>query len=273
MIRVQRQNTVWMSVIGGLTAVALIANPATAPVLLPMVIGAAGAAFIRLDDRRNPLSGRLNPSNAMNTALTGATAQAQEAARRASARGFGTNPGIGLLDIGLIALERESQGATLRRTQSISKDDDGVRPYIVLNVDPSEADRNARLRFEMIDQNGQEVYVYEMNLYLRDGELNILPDHHLPLLSNPQVAGAGQWDLRVLLDRQLVAIHSFSLTPSSAERAERLSGRASARPRRFVMPQSEAQDGEVFDESQMQEERPPQTLEELLRSQKNQRRQ
>ncbi len=270
MIRVQRQNTVWMSVIGGLTAVALIANPATAPVLLPMVLGAAGAAFIRFDDRRNPLSGRLNPSNAVNTALTGASAQAQEAARRANARGFGPNPGISLLDIGLIALEREAQGGTLRRAQSVSKDDDGVRPYLVLNVDPSEADRNARLRFEMIDQNGEEVYVYEMNLFLRDGELNILPDHQLPLLNNPQIAGAGQWDLRVYLDRQLMAVHTFSLTPSSAERAERLSGRAASRPRRYVMPQSEASDSS---EAQAQDERPPQTLEELLRSQKNQRRQ
>jgi hypothetical protein len=273
-VRRQRQNTVWISLIGTMTAVALIANPATAPVILPMVLGAAGAAFIRFDDRRNPVN-RLNPATAVKTAMTGATSQAQEAARRASVRGFTPNPGIGLLDIGLIALERESQGATLRRTQSISKDDDGVRPYLVLNIDPSEADRNAKLRFEINDQNGKEVYVYEMNLFLRDGELNILPDHHLPLRNNPQIAGTGEWDLRVYLDRTMIGVHTFSLTPSSAERAERLSGRSSDRPRRYVMPQAEQQeDSEVWatGSSSSSEERPPQTLEELLRSQKNQQR-
>jgi hypothetical protein len=273
-VRRQRQNTIWISLIGTLTAIALIGNPATAPVLLPMVIGAAGAAFIQIDDRRNPLVNRLNPATAVKSAMTGATAQAQEAARRASVRGFSQNPGIGLLDIGLIALERENQGATLRRTQSVSKDDDGVRPYLVLNIDPAEADRNARLRFEIIDQNGKEVYVYEMNLFLRDGELNILPDHHLPLRSNPQIAGMGEWDLRVYLDRTMLGVHTFSFTPSSEERAARLSGR-SERPRRYVMAQTqEKQDSEVWSSSEpAQEERPPQTLEELLRSQKDQQNQ
>lgn len=276
-VRRQRQNTVWISLISTLTAIALIANPATAPVILPMVIGAAGAAFLQLDDRRSPIVNRLNPATAVNTMMTGATSQAQEAARRASARGFSPNPGIGLLDIGLIALEREDKGATLRRTQSVSKDDDGVRPYLVLNIDPSEADRSAKLRFEIIDQNGSEVYVYEMNLFLRDGELNILPDHHLPLRSNPQIVGMGQWDLRVYLDRTMLGVHTFSLTPSSAERAERLSGRAE-RPRRYVMPETQQeQDSEVWSTSgsstsSSREDRPPQTLEELLRSQKNQQR-
>jgi hypothetical protein len=180
------------------------------------------------------------------------------------------------MDIGLIALEREDQGATLRRTQSISKDDDGVRPYLVLNIDPAEADRSAKLRFEIIDQNGKEVYVYEMNLFLRDGELNILPDHHLPLRSNPQIVGTGQWDLRVYLDRTMLGVHTFSLTPSSAERAERLSGR-SERPRRFVMPEAQDEDSEVWSSSSSassssREDRPPQTLEELLRRQQNQQR-
>ncbi len=280
-VRRQRQNTVWISLIGTLTAVALIANPATAPVILPMVIGAAGAAFIQVDDRRNPIVNRLNPATAVKTAMTGATPQAQEAARRASVRGFSANPGIGLLDVGLIALEREGQGATLRRTQSVSKDDDGVRPYLVLNIDPAEADRNAKLRFEMIDQNGKEVYVYEMNLFLRDGELNILPDHHLPLRDNPQIAGTGEWDLRVYLDRTMLGVHTFSFGPSSEERAARLSGRSSERPRRYVMPQSQEQqeDSEVWSSSsppsssgRTRDERAPQTLEELLRSQKNQQR-
>jgi hypothetical protein len=100
-----------------------------------------------------------------------------------------------------------------------------------------------------------------MSVYLRDGELNILADHHLPLRNNGQVEGSGEWDLRVFLDNDLVGIHSFTLTPSDDERVRRLGGGA-ARPRRYVMPQAAEADAE--------NEEVPLTLEDLLRNQKNQ---
>jgi hypothetical protein len=100
----------------------------------------------------------------------------------------------------------------------VSKDDDGVRPFVSLHVQPESADQTALIRFEIMDQNGQTQYVHEMRTYLRDGEMNILADHHLPLMANEQIAGAGDWDLRVFVNGTLMGAHAFNLSPSINER-------------------------------------------------------
>jgi hypothetical protein len=74
----------------------------------------------------------------------------------------------------------------------------------------------------MMDHTGNEQYIHEMDVFLRDGEMNILADHHLPLDGNDRIAGMGQWDLRVYLDGELMAMHGFSLAPSYEERTNRL---------------------------------------------------
>lgn len=251
MIRFRQRNVWWLAILGILTAITLIAGAPVAPLLILLLAGAVAASFLRFNTRNTLVEAvqQRVPTGRQST-------QAREAVSRASTRGYVPMPQLTLIDLGLIASVRGEEGMEMRRTRSISKDDEGVRPFLVLNVDPSEADRNARLRFEMIDQNGRELYIHEMNAYLRDGELNILPDHHLPLLNNPQVEGAGDWDLRVYMDSELIAIHTFALTPSDDERARRLGG--NARPRRYIMEESEDEDSEEI----------PLTLEDLLREQK-----
>jgi hypothetical protein len=254
MIRVRQRNVWWIGILSALTLLAVIAGAAVAPVLVLLLAAAAGASFLRLNAPNTLVEA---VTQRVPTAVTGRQSQsAREAVSRASTRGYVPTPQLSLGDIGLIATSRGEDGIEMRRTKSISKDDEGVRPFIVLHVDPSEADRNVKLRFEMIDQNGRGLYIHEMNTYLRDGELNILPDTHLPLMSNGQIEGSGGWDLRVYMDNDLIAIHNFTLEPSDAERARRLGG--SARPRRYIMEESSEEESEDI----------PLTLEDLLREQK-----
>ncbi|MBC8100533.1 MAG: hypothetical protein H7Y11_13910 [Armatimonadetes bacterium] len=257
MTRLLRRNGAWFGILGAFTALAFIAGSPAALVLAGLLGFALVATLLQVRTPRPvQLAGVVQQ-------VTGAGArvssQAKEATTRASSRGYAPNPRLMLMDLGLIASAQTDDGMVMRRTRSISKDDDGVRPFVVLHIAPSEADRNVKLRFEMIDQNGREAYIHEMSVYLRDGELNILADHHLPLLSNRQVEGSGEWDLRVYLDGSLMAIHSFGLTPSDDERANRLGGATPAR--RYVMPDSQR---DVADA--------PVSLEDLLRGQANQQR-
>jgi hypothetical protein len=54
--------------------------------------------------------------------------------------------------------------------------------------------------------------------------MNIMTDHHLPLAGNRDITGAGDWDLRVYVDGNLVGLHNFMLAPSMNERQQRLAG-------------------------------------------------
>jgi hypothetical protein len=106
----------------------------------------------------------------------------------------------------------------MRRGRSVSLDDRGVRPYVSLNIDAQAADRNAIVRYEILDQNGTVQYVHELKTFLRDGEMNILADTQLPLTGNDRLTGAGEWDLRVSVDGMTAALLSFTATPSIANR-------------------------------------------------------
>jgi hypothetical protein len=208
--------------------------------------GANANALVDAIQQRSPMTrSRLSP-------------QAREAVTRAEKRGSITSPDLALIDVGMIVTSSGDEGAVLRRSRNISKDDDNVRPFITLQVAPHEADRSCKIRFEMIDQSGNEQYIHEMNVYLRDGEVNILADHHLPLANNPRIEGIGDWDLRVSLDGKLMGIHTLTLEPSAADRRGRLSGEN--RPRRYVIPAGEEEDEDV-----------PLSLEDLLRDQNHNR--
>ena len=153
------------------------------------------------------------------------TPQAREASERAASRaGYFNRSGIVMLDIGLIAMQTGVEGLAMRRTRNISKDDDGVRPFVTLHVTPEEAERQALIRYEIYNHLGEEQYVHEMKTFLREGELSLLADHHLPLAGNTSVDGNGDWDLRVYVDNNLIGMHNLMLSPSVRERRRRLSG-------------------------------------------------
>lgn len=252
-MRLRKQFIGWLTILGAMVALALISGAVTVPVTIALVLLYAfvlGGSLI--DFRANELIEKSRAS----FAAAKMTPDAREAVERARRRGSVVGAGFNLLDIGLIATATTDRGLDMRRTRSASKDDDGVRPFITLHVEPHQADRMTVVRYEMIDQNGQTAYVHEMKTYLRDGNMNILADHQLPLYGNEDAIAAGEWDLRVSVDGSLIAAHSFSVAPSVDERLGR-SRRSADAPqqqaaRRIATP--DASEGPV-------------SLEELLRSQ------
>jgi hypothetical protein len=248
-MRVRKQFLGWLTILGAMVVLAMVSGALTAPVTIALVLLyalALGGSLI--DFRANEL---IEKSRASLSAAK-MSPDAREAVERARRRGSVVGAGFNLLDIGLIATTTTDNGLSMRRTRSASKDDDGVRPFITLHVAPHQADRTTVVRYEMMDQNGDVAYVHEMKTFLRDGDMNILADHQLPLYGNEDAITAGDWDLRVYVDGSLIAAHSFSVAPSVDERLGRSRRTADTAARRVATP--DVSDGPV-------------SLEELLRSQ------
>jgi hypothetical protein len=258
MIRYNRRNTIWLAALSILMALVLISEVSASvqALLLAVFTLALAGTFINAATRKQVAQAVRQRSPLSRTRIS---SQAREAVERASNRGY-LSSDIQLADIGLIASQTGNDGLVMRRTRSISKDDDGVRPYIILNVPAHESDRNATIRFALIDQNGKEQYIREMSVYLRDGEMNILADNHMPLISNDHIGGMGDWDLRVTIDGSLAGVHGFSLTASADERRQRLRRGAG---QYFV---AESENDSDSDAIRVRED-VPLSLEELLRNQ------
>jgi len=86
-----------------------------------------------------------------------------------------------------------------------------------------------------------------MKTFLREGELSLLADHHLPLAGNTNVDGNGDWDLRVFVDNSLIGMHNLMLSPSTRERHRRLSGESELDASMNV-PRRNLQDAVIVDE-------------------------
>jgi hypothetical protein len=253
-MRFKRRNFAWLTVLGALVAVAVLSGVAAVEVsaaLIGLFLLAAAATVIEFQPER-----LLDRSRSSLTMMR-MSSEAREAVERAHRRGSYFDDGLTLLDVGLITAQSNRDGMVMRRTRSASLDDDGVRPFITLHVQPEESERTVRIRFEIIDGNGEQRYVHEMRTYLRDGEMNILADHQLPLAEN-QALQSGDWDLRVSVDGKLIGAHMFTLAPSLNDRLRRFEARDAA-------TQAAA---ERIAESDRQEEAPL-SLEELLRSRSN----
>ncbi|MEO1643982.1 MAG: hypothetical protein AAFR67_02265 [Chloroflexota bacterium] len=225
MIRFKRRNIVWLAALAIMTAIglagaaSLTANVIAVQFMLIAVFALATvASTVEIGRERETLIDALRRAPIRNRV----SPDAREALDRAKGRGGYENADLMMLDVGLIAVQSSIEGMAMRRTRSISKDDDGVRPFIALNVEPSEAERHATIRFEIYNQFGEEKFVHEMRAYLREGEMNIMTDHHLPLAGNRDITGAGDWDLRVYVDGNLLGMHNFNLSPSMTERQRRL---------------------------------------------------
>lgn len=273
MINFKRRNTVWLVALSILMMVVLISDnisPDAQALLFGVFVLALVGSFIdisALTDREQIMQALQQRSPLTRSRMS---PQAKEAVDRASSRAGYRESDVDLVDIGLIASQSGRDGMSMRRTRSISKDDDGVRPFLTIMVAPEEADRQALIRYEIIDQHGKEQYIHEMKVYLRDGEMNILSDHHLPLRGNEKIAGMGDWDLRVFVDNALVGIHNFALTASGEQRRQRLSGNNQY----FVT--GDTGDARSYDtpdltddDNDPDEQEIPLSLEELLRNQNN----
>ncbi len=228
-MRYQRRNTPWLIVMGLMVLLALTATGVSA--LAPLFqVGVVAALLVAVAGsfRGNGIR-RIQPRTIQRAAQSPLTVMrmspaAREATDRARRRGELTPPGISVMDVGLITSASTPEGMVMRRSRAISLDDDGARPYLTINVAPQAAERQTVIRFEIIDQNGDTQYVHEMKTYLRDGDMNLLADTHLPLSGNSKLTGAGDWDLRVSMDGATLGMLSFTASPSIRERERMLRG-------------------------------------------------
>ena len=262
MIRFKRRNTLWLAILGVMMALVILSssvNPVGQILLLGSFVAALIASMLDLDLGEPK---QLIQSVQQRSARSRMSPQAREAVDRARDRAEYRDSLIQLLDVGIIATQSGPDGLVMRRARNISKDDDGARPFVVLVVPCQQADCTAQIRFEITDQSGKQQYVHEMEVFLRDGEMNILTEDHLPLLSNDQIAGQGDWDLRVYLDGQLLGIHTLTLSPSYVERRRRLSGNRSEN-QHYITGSESARQTET---APPEEEEIPLSLEQLLRN-------
>lgn len=250
-MRLKRRNFAWLTVLGALVLVAVLSGVAAVEVSMTLVVLyllAAAATVVNFQP-----DGLLDRSRSSLTMMR-MSSDAREAVERARRRGSIVDEALTLLDVGLITSQSNREGMVMRRTRSVSLDDDGVRPFITLHVQPRRAEAVARIRFEIIDQQGIARYVHETRTYLRDGEMNILADHQLPLLDNADALHAGDWDLRVYVDGALLGAHNFALAPSLQDRF-----------RRFEQREARQRDERLTLRDDTEDERAL-SLEELLRS-------
>jgi hypothetical protein len=188
-------------------------------------------------------------------------AEATEVAREAAARARSQpafDPLIQLLDIGLIVDEQRPDGLALRRGRFISMDDDGIRPFAIVDVPAGLGERLARVRFEIRDETGAPQYVYEDEKWLRPGENIVLPDYRLPVRTNTGHLLPGTWNAHFSIDGGRLGIHNFNLSSSLVERRRRMGTDGELRERVWRSD----------DDTSL-----PLSLEELLRQQSRQRNQ
>jgi hypothetical protein len=230
-MRYQRRNTPWLIVMGLMVLLALTAT--LAPLSPVFQVGVVAALLVAIAGSFRGGIRRIQPRTVQRAAQYPLTKMrmspaAREATDRARRFGEFVPPGISVMDIGLITSASTPEGMVMRRSRAVSLDDDGARPYLTITVAPEAAERQTLLRFEIIDQNGETQYVHEMKTYLRDGDMNLLADTHLPLTGNTRLTGAGDWDLRVSMDGATLGLLSFSVAPSIRERARKLRGEDAA---------------------------------------------
>lgn len=156
----------------------------------------------------------------------------------------------GLQDVGMIVDEPRADGLRLHRARTVSMDEEAVRPYVVVNAPRYGHPAQVLLRFEITDSGGQLIFVYEMEYYMRPGENAILPDYRLPLRGNNRLERTGKWDLQVWINGGLLAVHTFTVSPSIEERRRQL-----------------GVDGEAHERIEAEYDPVPLTLEELLSQQ------
>ncbi|NDJ78072.1 MAG: hypothetical protein GYB65_17630 [Chloroflexi bacterium] len=254
----RRGTFVWLVIVGTALLLALIAG-GLSPLLIASLV-AAYLALLFLFSRNVQLESVVEALPNLATSVR--RPKPTEVAREATARAR-SDPDydglITLLDIGLVVDEQRPDGLSLRRGRFISLDDEGIRPFAIIDVPEVLNEQLAHFRFEIRDENGKQHYVYEMEKWLQAGQNHLLPNYRFPVRKNASELDSGAWTVRVTVDAGLLGVHNFSLSPSLAARRRMLSSDGEIRERVWRTPED--------DESL------PLSLEELLRQQSREQRQ
>jgi len=226
----RRATQVWLILLGLMLVPLFISGAVASQVLviglaLYLVLALIGLGLFDLDELRRRLP-RPEEDMRVTAPRRRSGVQVSSAARRAQERASslaGYEGEFTLADIGLIVSEMREDGMHLRR-DNLTLDDAGIQPYIVIDADSSWASETVTARFEILDQSGRLLFRHEEDVYLREGQNNILSANRLPLgEKTPEGVGPGLWELRVTLAGSVAGLHTFAVGPSLASR-QRLIG-------------------------------------------------
>lgn len=107
-------------------------------------------------------------------------------------------------DVGLMTFKEEAE-PKIYRTQPVPDNVDYVQPFVQIRV-PTRA--VGLIRFEVIDSDGQVLFIHEDRHQLERGRNLISPASRLPI--HDAHALYNDWELRVSADGLLLAAHQFN---------------------------------------------------------------
>jgi hypothetical protein len=119
------------------------------------------------------------------------------------------------IDIGVMAFSSD-QDPVIYRTRPVLDDIDYLQPFVQLRL-PTRA--RGRIRFEILDSDGQVLFVHEEDHEFERGRNLITPAARLPI--HDAHAMHGDWELRVSADGVLIAEHRFAWQESATRTIRR----------------------------------------------------
>jgi hypothetical protein len=119
------------------------------------------------------------------------------------------------IDIGVMAFSAD-QDPMIFRTKPVLDDVDYIQPFVQLRL-PTRA--VGRVRFEIVDSDGQVLFVHEDHHQLQRGRNLVTPSARLPIHDAHNMRG--DWQLRISADGVLLAVHRFSWEESATKAIRR----------------------------------------------------
>ncbi|MBW4437637.1 MAG: hypothetical protein KME04_10915 [Pleurocapsa minor GSE-CHR-MK-17-07R] len=135
------------------------------------------------------------------------------ALRAASAAGLDAQAAVIPIDLGFKVM---SDGAlSLVRDQAITRDADSLQPYVRLHL---AREAHGLIRFELIDPDGQKLFMHDTLVSLGRGEHLVSPSSRLKVLDSFNFSGP--WKLRVYADTVLLVEHSWQWGETRREKIQ-----------------------------------------------------
>ncbi|MBE2268214.1 MAG: hypothetical protein IAE80_08265 [Anaerolinea sp.] len=119
------------------------------------------------------------------------------------------------VDVGVMAFSGDTE-PVIHRNIAVMDDVDYIQPFVQLRL-PTKA--IGRVRFEMVDADGETIFVHENDHQLQKGLNLISPAARLPI--HDQLATAKDWLLRVSADGVVIAEHRFGWQESASKAMRR----------------------------------------------------
>lgn len=108
------------------------------------------------------------------------------------------------VDIGVMVYNQGESTPEVYRTRALPDDIDFIHPFVQLRL-PTKA--TGRIRFEIIDGDGETVYIHEDYHQLKRGRNLVIPGTRLPIHDAQNMNG--DWELRITADNVVIASHQF----------------------------------------------------------------